>query len=90
MAAPMSGMAARHYRADDQVILGADAATYYKVKLGDTLPMMGKNFTVAGVMASSGNIVIERHGHDVVASGPGRVQPPGSYDGVGVAGEWRF
>ena len=41
----------------DQVILGSDAASYYKVKLGDTLPLMGKNFTVSGVMASSGNIV---------------------------------
>jgi putative ABC transport system permease protein len=42
----------------DQVILGADAAAYYNVRLGDTLPLMGKNFTVAGVMESGGNIIM--------------------------------
>ncbi len=41
----------------DRVILGADAATYYKVGSGDTLAIMGKNFTVAGVMERNGNIV---------------------------------
>ena len=41
----------------DQVIVGADAATYYKVKKGDILPLMGKNFTVVGVMERNGNIV---------------------------------
>ncbi|BAI62405.1 putative ABC transporter [Methanocella paludicola SANAE] len=41
----------------DQVILGADAATYYKVSLGDTLPLMGTNFTVAGILERNGNIV---------------------------------
>jgi putative ABC transport system permease protein len=42
---------------NDKVILGADAATYYKVNLGDTLTLMGKNFTVSGVMERNGNII---------------------------------
>jgi len=39
--------------------LGRGAAAYYKVKLGDTLPLMGRNFTVAGVLESSGNIITD-------------------------------
>jgi putative ABC transport system permease protein len=50
--ATLAGLAGK-----DQAILGADAAAYYKVKLGDTLPLMGKNFTVAGVLERNGNIV---------------------------------
>ncbi|HTX43242.1 MAG TPA: FtsX-like permease family protein, partial [Methanocella sp.] len=43
----------------DQVILGSGAANYYKVKNGDTLPLMGKNFTIAGVLEGSGNIITD-------------------------------
>lgn len=41
----------------DQVILGSEAANYYKVKVGDTLTLMNKDLTVAGIIAPSGNIV---------------------------------
>lgn len=41
----------------DQVVLGSDAATYYKVKVGDTLPIMGSNMIVAGVLERGDNLL---------------------------------
>lgn len=41
----------------DQVVLGSDAATYYKVKVGDTLPLMGRNMTVAGILERGENLL---------------------------------
>jgi putative ABC transport system permease protein len=42
---------------NDDVILGADASAYYKVTPGDELSLMGRNFTVAGILEPGGNIV---------------------------------
>lgn len=42
----------------DQVVLGSTAATYYNVKVGDTLLMMGKNMTVAGIMKYNDNLLV--------------------------------
>lgn len=44
----------------DQVVLGAYAAgTYYKVKVGDQITLQNRNFTVAGIAASTGSILID-------------------------------
>jgi putative ABC transport system permease protein len=42
----------------DQVVLGAQAADYYKVKTGDTLQIMNRKLTVAGVADISDSFMV--------------------------------
>jgi putative ABC transport system permease protein len=42
----------------DQVVLGAQAAMYYKVKLGDKLTIMNRNLTVAGIADVSDSFMV--------------------------------
>jgi putative ABC transport system permease protein len=42
----------------DQVVLGAQAADYYKVKLGDSLRIMNRNLTVTGIADYSDSFMV--------------------------------